>query len=704
MRLRRIFLLLLALLSLLNFSTTQSLATTSEYQIIPPENKIGLNYEKNFFYEIGDLRIIANESFDENTRVVVTVNYNGKFEDTKNSLQVSSQVVAYNLAFGTSDSYKILNDGDKIEFPSASIDSGVGVKLGVVVVGDVSDGYYEGEIKFSSVALPAVKTQYNFGKYDSKSIAWRILNVDDENMRALLVTEKCVVRKKYAATSNSAWSSSIVRKWLNGSDKDEGNYEFFKGFSSDEKEKILSVKIEDGDNSDSAAIITEDATGTDKIFLLSQTDAKVYFDDKNDRKSALGNNFVVWWLRSPASNTDVDVVLSDGGFPDIGYLANVSNSSPAVRPALWLDLSDTEKKISAMSIGFSKNTVSNDVWTPKEIKTDELKNLDDAALKKKFENSSSVILFGDLSDSGSEEISDLIRKIENCTELKTLNLSNVTGLKNFSLPDESKIEELIIEDNKALENLDVSESFLRKLYLKGCSKLEALNCESCDIIELDVRNCDKLLYLNCAHNNLVRFDATSLKNLAELKCDHQLINNVGRAEKFSFFEFLYRLNSGIFSTSSLYSSEFERVQDIKAFNESGDIVEFNLDKGDGYVYFNEEPAVIEYEYETRFNGIMMDVRVKTVASERLNEDSQGDAGGGGCNLVRSEKLGIRNVWGVLLILGMAMKSKIKRNFLLKSKSFRLKSILSCEFRSSLKFSNQNHRASPSYLYEPGKIS
>lgn len=128
-----------------------SYADTAEYQLTAPENKTDITYNKDIYNEIGTLKITASEAFDKNKKVIVTINYDGKFTNSKNS----EQIVNYNLVLGTSDSYKILIDGDKIEFSAASIDANIGITLGAVITGDaISDGDYKTEINFASVVFP----------------------------------------------------------------------------------------------------------------------------------------------------------------------------------------------------------------------------------------------------------------------------------------------------------------------------------------------------------------------------------------------------------------------------------------------------------------------------------------------------------------------------------------------------------------------
>ena len=517
--------------------------------------------------------------------------------------------------------------------------------------------------------------------------------------------------KYNSSGSSNTWSKSTLKKWLNGTGKDEnGGDQFFtdSNFKTEEKNRILSVDIKDyaGQTKNSSEII--DTSGKDKIFLLSSADAGMYFENNDDRKAKYNGAETNWWLRSPilSSNTSTGFhatnlifVQDSGGFSAQGYPGG--NHSLGVRPALWLDFSSTEIKNAAMTISFTKetespndddpetpetpqnpenpdkpkshetnpidipdkpnNSVTNDTTTPQapetetdveispinennendelpekvenneEVISNDLKNMSKDDLKEKFENTSNIVLSGDLSNSNSEEVANFIKKIEEVTDIKTLDLSNVTGLTEVALPEGNKIEELNIANSATLTKLDVSNSPIKKLNTSGCSKLESLNCESCDIVELNIEGCEELLELNCSYNCLTRLDISELKNLSSLKCDHQSIDGVKIVENFNFIDFLFRTNSEILATSDSFTDELEKVKNLKAFNENNEAISVNLDENTGKITFSEEPAIIKYNYETGFKNVLMDVTIKTTTIDiEDTESEEKNNGSGGC--------------------------------------------------------------------------
>jgi len=632
------------------FSSTKIFASTTDYTLTIPENKTDIKYTKNFYNEIGTLKITkldGNETFDTNKKVAVTVKYDGKFVNS----DTPAVSVDYKLVLGTSDSYTEIKSGDKIEFSAASIDNNINLTIGAVITGDTSKikaGDYKNNINFSSVLLPVTGKAYTFGRYDGINLTWRILAVDDTNKRALLITENCVETMKYANNTINKWSQSSLKNWLNG--------KFLTGLT--DNSKILNVKIEDNDNSDSAAIIN--SSGNDKIFLLSKTDAKKYFKDKSDRQANLNGagSYVKWWLRSPVpsfnnesgfSTSNMVVVQADGGLNDDNGVG-VNNTGIYVRPAIWLDISaEATEKSGTATIEFTKTSENNsndddnnsgsneiNINPPSELDTEDLKNIPEEELKEQIGETSHVILYGDMSGADAQEVADLIEKIENVTELKILDLSNVTGITEISLPENTKLEELHIENSETLITLDISNSAIKKLNTNGCVNLESLNCSFCDIIELDIDGCGELSELNCSYNSLARLDVSALNNLNSLKCDNQNINDLLRLKEFNFVDFLFRTDSEIFAASEKDTNELEYIKDIEAVSENGSEIEINLDENTGNITFSEEPSKIIYNYDTGFENILMDVTVKTVKNsaedKENNQDNSNSESSHSCNL------------------------------------------------------------------------
>ncbi|MBR2209233.1 MAG: hypothetical protein IJ859_10545 [Synergistaceae bacterium] len=204
-------------------------------------------------------------------------------------------------------------------------------------------------VAFSAISFNgspvAGQKDYEFGMYNNQPLKWRVLEVDTDNKRALLVTEKAVIKKAYDDSSN-VWLSSEVRTWLNG--------DFLNGLG-DDKEKIIKVRLQDETydetytnlNYHKSSEVEWNASGddADSVFLLSAADADYYFTDSNDRVCYLltePNDACFWWLRSPGfGGYCAAYVIAIG---EIGYSGwDVDdNKYIAVRPAVWINLSSEE--------------------------------------------------------------------------------------------------------------------------------------------------------------------------------------------------------------------------------------------------------------------------------------------------------------------------------------------------------------------------
>ena len=284
-----------------------------------------------------------------------------------------------------------------------------------------------------------------------------------------------------------------------------------------------------------------------------------------------------------------------------------------------------------------------------------------------------VTVKGDLTG---KNITEVIQQIETTTEVKTLDLSSVTGVTEVKLPENTKIETLTItentsikkvevpqndslksinlsnskveevnasecsgletvevENNEALVVLNVSYSSVTTLNAKNCVNLENLNCERCEITELNLEGCEKLSDLDCSYNSLTRLDVSSFSKLSNLACQGQTVRGFKRVQSFNLIDFLFRKISEFFLAdySEEELNELKYVQNIKAFDESGNEIKVNSDE-QGNVTFSKAPAKITYDYDTGFNDVVMDVTVET-AEEEIVEDGSSQGSRGGCNLM-----------------------------------------------------------------------
>ena len=194
-----------------------------------------------------------------------------------------------------------------------------------------------------------------FGAYEQdnntsngkEAIEWTVL--DKDGMSLLLVSKYALDCQRYNTSyTDVTWESCSLRKWMNGTFLNNA-------FSAEEQSQIQNTNVS-ADKNPEYSTNPGNAT-TDKVFLLSITEAEKYFTSDESRvcaptayamsrgawtsdsyKTASGEATCWWWLRSPGDTqyfaTSVNCVgsVGDGGHPV--YIAD-----DCVRPAMWINLS-----------------------------------------------------------------------------------------------------------------------------------------------------------------------------------------------------------------------------------------------------------------------------------------------------------------------------------------------------------------------------
>ena len=187
-----------------------------------------------------------------------------------------------------------------------------------------------------------------FGRYEQdndpengpEAVEWQVLAV--ENGRALVISKYALDAKAYHEVNTGVtWETSSLRAWLNG--------EFYDStFSPVEKERILTVTVSNPDNRKYDVKGGNDTE--DRLFLLSISEAELYFPDSMSRKASVSEfarahnantgpagSGTWWWLRSPGfSDAHAAYVYTMGLVYDNGYY--VSTAEGSVRPACWISL------------------------------------------------------------------------------------------------------------------------------------------------------------------------------------------------------------------------------------------------------------------------------------------------------------------------------------------------------------------------------
>ena len=198
-----------------------------------------------------------------------------------------------------------------------------------------------------------VGSTIKFGHYEQddytangkEEIEWKVLAV--KGKKALVISQYALDCQKYNSThTDTTWEKCTLRTWLNES--------FYNSaFDSDHKKMIASSTVT-ADKNPSYSTSSGNNT-TDKVFLLSITEANKYFESDTARKCDPTNYAIAqgantnssyppfgratcwWWLRSSGSSSNNAAgVRLDGSFSGSGL--NVDNSNNAVRPAMWINL------------------------------------------------------------------------------------------------------------------------------------------------------------------------------------------------------------------------------------------------------------------------------------------------------------------------------------------------------------------------------
>ena len=176
-------------------------------------------------------------------------------------------------------------------------------------------------------------------------IKWRVLEKID-NM-ALIISEKALDCKQYNTTeANVNWKNCSLRRWLNNTFLNEA-------FSSNEQARIKNTNVQA--NKKTSYDTAPGDTTTDKVFLLSITEAEKYFLTDEERKCvpteyAKANGAYTsssytkggvatcwWWLRSPGNNQCCAAFVNlVGSVYYLGY--DVRRNDACVRPAMWINL------------------------------------------------------------------------------------------------------------------------------------------------------------------------------------------------------------------------------------------------------------------------------------------------------------------------------------------------------------------------------
>lgn len=191
----------------------------------------------------------------------------------------------------------------------------------------------------------------SFGTYEQdkntgngkEDIEWQVLDI--QNGKLLLISKYILDEKPYDSrdtldTSAVTWETSSLRNWLN-------NTFYSDAFTSSEQQRIQTSSLENADSAENGTLGGNDTQ--DKVFLLSRSEAEMYFSLDSARKTntyadadsleryGYGTAGRKWWLRSPGCNSyDAAFVEYDGEIRE--YITGGVWHSYGIRPAIWISL------------------------------------------------------------------------------------------------------------------------------------------------------------------------------------------------------------------------------------------------------------------------------------------------------------------------------------------------------------------------------
>ena len=186
-----------------------------------------------------------------------------------------------------------------------------------------------------------------FGTYEQdndtsngyEDIEWEVLDIQDD--KALVISKYGLCAKEYNTYfTNVTWETCSLRNWLNKTF-------YSKAFSTEEQSMIVNSTATADENPNYNTDPGNDTT--DKIFLLSITEAEEYFDSDSKRvckptvyavakgANEYDSDSCCWWLRSPGgSQRSAAFVYDDGSIYYSGYCVDYDDG--CVRPAMWINL------------------------------------------------------------------------------------------------------------------------------------------------------------------------------------------------------------------------------------------------------------------------------------------------------------------------------------------------------------------------------
>ena len=302
--------------------------------------------------------LLAMEKTAKSKNKVVTTNDSTFLNDIQIVIEDFEDVLPYGLGESTVD--KWANTSLSLSTALIKMDK-IGIKAGIVIMletfisegGKQEDiqvdygsklkkmadkgviGYTDGYVTLGSWDMEYYsKNDFRFFTEGKKrKIEWEVLDCSDDGKSVLLISKYILIHKAFNEDNTKlTWENSTLRKWLN-------NQFINSAFTETERALIKSVTITNEKNS--KYNIDGGKNTTDKIFLLSISEAEKYYGNRVDDSVRMDIKGTTnqWWLRTPGSGKyRTSYINSYGGVYSQGWTSDTNVYG--VVPVMWINLSE----------------------------------------------------------------------------------------------------------------------------------------------------------------------------------------------------------------------------------------------------------------------------------------------------------------------------------------------------------------------------
>ncbi|MBQ7193857.1 MAG: hypothetical protein IJR98_05760 [Synergistaceae bacterium] len=208
------------------------------------------------------------------------------------------------------------------------------------------------------------------------------------------------------------------------------------------------------------------------------------------------------------------------------------------------------------------------------------------------------------------------------------------------------MKEIEMSGNTSVTTMNLTNSNIETVNAKDCENLETLTCSECRISSINLEGCVKLRDLKFEGNAVRRFDAESLTALENLSCANQeaSVDSIGTV--FNLDDFIEA--SGV-SVSAAAEANDSKILNVKGYDSDGSEIASQYNAITGEVTFSKAPSRITDDYDTGFNGTLMDVSV--TGTPVVDGDQGVSSSSSGCSS------GTSGFLAVLMSLAFALSRK-----------------------------------------------